>query len=76
MNTDRYTKTVLTVIAIALTWIAIKPMHPVPSAWAQSGPMTVRIEGIDTSDGILPVGLQSIGQRIHQPWDALPVQTK
>ena len=34
MATDRYTKTVLTVIAAALVWLAVRDVI-VPPAWAQ-----------------------------------------
>ena len=43
MATDRYTKTVLTVIAVALVWLAFKDSI-LPPAWAQ-GTVSVRIVG-------------------------------
>lgn len=43
MATDSYTKTVLTVIAVALAWLAIKDTVA-PASFAQ-GVMSVRIVG-------------------------------
>ena len=41
MTTDRYTKVVLTIIAISLATIALQ--HTIPSAFAQSSAMRVII---------------------------------
>ena len=44
---DRYTKTVLTVIALALTIIAARDWLPVKPATAQNGPVHVIVDGVD-----------------------------
>jgi len=38
---DRYTKAVLTVIAVALVWLCVKSAAPASPAWAASGPVEV-----------------------------------
>jgi hypothetical protein len=45
---DRYTKAVLTVIAIALTIIAARDWTPFRSAVAQNGPVRVIVDSVDT----------------------------
>ena len=44
---DRYTKIVLTIIAVCLVWIAFRPVTRVPAAYAaiapQGGPVAVNI---------------------------------
>ena len=44
---DRYTKVVLTVIAVALVALALQPYTIPKHALAQSGIVDVRIRGID-----------------------------
>jgi hypothetical protein len=52
---DRYTKVVLTVIAAALVWLALRPMVLPPAAEAQGGIVRVRIEEINPLVRPLPV---------------------
>ena len=40
---DRYSKTVLTIIAISLVWTALKDMPIIPDAMASSGVVEVRV---------------------------------
>ena len=44
---DRYTKIVLTVIAVALTVIAARDWLPVKPAAAQNGPVHVIVDSVD-----------------------------
>lgn len=44
---DRYTKTVLTIIAIALVWVGIKDIGVVENAMASSGMVDVKVVDID-----------------------------
>jgi hypothetical protein len=44
---DRYTKVVLTVIAVALTVIAVREWLPVKPATAQNGPVRVIIDSVE-----------------------------
>ena len=54
MPTDRYTRVVLTVIALCLIWICLR--ETAPPAFAQSGPADVRIVGVSSLiSGSLPV---------------------
>lgn len=43
---DRYTKTVLTVIAACLLVIAFRGSNPVEKAYAQSGPVHVIVDSV------------------------------
>ena len=45
---DRYTKIVLTVIAVALTVIAARDWSPFKSAAAQNGPVRVIVDSVET----------------------------
>jgi hypothetical protein len=64
MTTDRYTKVVLTVIAIALSVIALQ--HTLPSAFAQNNakpvkvivcdPISWQVECADVTAGAIKVG--------------------
>ena len=53
MNTDRFLRVVLTIIAIELLWLGLKDLAPRVSAQAE--PMRVVIAGVD--GGVLPVAL-------------------
>ncbi|HWH70131.1 MAG TPA: hypothetical protein VNT26_12155 [Candidatus Sulfotelmatobacter sp.] len=78
MKTDRYTKAVLTVIALALVGLLLKPapdLSMLSTATAQSYnpnfknsvPIDVRIVGIDSARvGALPVYILS-GSRLNGP---------
>ena len=50
MSVDRYTKIVLTVIAVCFVWIAFGPVTRVPAAYAagapQGGPVDVNIVAV------------------------------
>jgi hypothetical protein len=75
MRTDLYTKTVLTVIALALLWIAAGGPSLVPAAHAEAGvqqkpadaakaePQKVYIAGLVSADGKL-VGLTQAGMPV------------
>ena len=53
MHIDLYTKSVLTVIAVSLSLIAVRPYIVAPSAEAQSGGVVdVRIRGIDEASNL------------------------
>jgi hypothetical protein len=45
---DRYTKCALTVIAACLAVLAFRDMRPITSAGAQSGPVHVIVDSVDT----------------------------
>ena len=51
MQIDRYTKAVLTVIAVALAWLCVRDFLPVVSAYAQpkGRPQEVVITGISVN---------------------------
>jgi len=76
MTTDRYTKAVLTVIAISLAVIAIQ--HSLTPAYAQqgfrftsNGSLMVSIEGLRISgNGILPVNICDRNLRGDRTWCA------
>ena len=53
MNTDRYLRIILTIIAFELLWLGLKDVAPPVSA--QAGPARVVIAGVD--GGFLPVAL-------------------
>jgi hypothetical protein len=61
--TDRYTKTVLTVIAACLLWICLRDVAPVP-AYAQT----------DRGREVVKVQLVSIDESPTLLWEALPVR--
>lgn len=44
MSVDRYTRFVLTVIAVCLVWIALRPVTGVPAAHAAGAPQGGRID--------------------------------
>ena len=44
---DRYSKTVLTIIALALVWIGVKDFSPVSDAMAANGIVAVKIVEMD-----------------------------
>lgn len=48
MNSDRYMKVVLTIIAINLTVISVRSMTEPSAALAQSAPVPVRIVSVDS----------------------------
>lgn len=48
MRADRYTKVVLTIIAINLTLLVAKSFTDAPSAIAQTGPVPVILKSVDT----------------------------
>ncbi len=43
MSVDRYTKVILTYIAVCLSLITLKEIGVIPNAYAQSGPQLVAI---------------------------------
>lgn len=63
---DRYTKAVLTVIAVCLLWIVIRDIPLVSTAWAQSGFPTYR-------GGTVPVTIRGIDECGSCSWESLPV---
>lgn len=58
--TDRYTKAVLTVIAICLTWLCVRDLVTGTPVSAQTGITKVQIVSIDESPSMR--------------WEALPVR--
>lgn len=70
--TDFYTKTILTVIAVSLFWIAFGP-YVAPPATAQLGGSTVRIDGIAAQNGMIPVVIRAIDRGATGRWDAVKV---
>lgn len=79
MHTDRYTKTILTIIAISLLFLCFRPSFTVPAVQAQGGPQEVKIVGIAPSteipvritgsvDGALvPVRIDGLGSGVIVP---------
>jgi hypothetical protein len=60
---DRYTKTLLTIIAVSLMWIAFKDSQIISNAMASSGTVEVKIVGMDVSRyQALPVKIEG---KIH-----------
>jgi len=60
MAVDRYTKVVLTVIAVELLWLGVRDLAPPVSAQAGAAPTQVIIRGIDMNQvgsAYLPVGI-------------------
>jgi len=56
MKVDTYTKIVLTVIAICLTWLCLRNISLLETVSAQAPPrQEVIIAGVKTRDGLLPV---------------------
>ncbi len=78
MKTDLYTKIVLTIIAIALWGILLKPIFISESLGASNRILDVNIKeigGRTVSDKILDVNIQKIkGQNLITP--TLPVEIK
>lgn len=84
MNVDRYTKTVLTVIAIALVWLCVRDVLPIP-LHARPEQQAVTITGIDTMNPlavkIVAIERQQWTKKIDAfrsvqefgPWDMLRV---
>lgn len=65
MPTDRYTKTVLTVIALCLVWICLRDLELAPVAVAQ-----VR----DRGGEVVKVQIVSIDEAPSLNWEPLPVR--
>jgi len=65
---DRYTKIILTVIAVCLVWICVRDIAIVGPAQASSGVQEVNIVGVAGH----PFGLRDVSMRNV----ALPVQIK
>ena len=63
MSTDKYTKSVLTVIAVSLVWICVRDITFIESSFAQSRGtvLDVRIVGVSGSTTF---------------WPSIPVQIK
>ena len=56
---DRYTKTVLTIIAVSLTWVALKDSAVISVADASSGVTKVEVVGMNwTRYSPLPVRVE------------------
>lgn len=58
MKTDRYTKVILTIIAVCLVWISLKDFIPFQSAQAQANQraQNVVITGINIPNRYVPNG--------------------
>ena len=69
MAIDKYTKTVLTVIALALLGLLCKDVPVVPSAYAQAGPQITDVNIVQVAGWSIPK--PDPRQRSHQAF--LPV---
>jgi hypothetical protein len=70
MNTqplDRYTKTILTIIALCLVWICIRDIRFVETLAAQV---------IDRGQEVVKVQIVSIDEAPRLAWEALPVTVR
>jgi hypothetical protein len=84
VKVDRYTKTVLTIIAIALVWLCLRDVLPVP-LHARAGEQAVTITGIDAMNPlavkIVAIERQQWAKKIDAfrsvqefgPWDSIRV---
>lgn len=69
---DRFTKSVLSLIAASLFWIAFGS-YILPSASAQFGGSTVRIDGVQAHSGMIPVVIRAIDRGATGRWDPVKV---
>jgi hypothetical protein len=74
--TDRYTKVVLTVIAVCLVWLCARDATVVRAAYAENQPqgqnvMSVRIVGVNVaSNNPLPVAITiPVGSSFSPAWE-------
>ncbi len=67
MQVDRFTKSVLTVIALCLVWICLRDV-PVTSA-AHAAPS-------DRGEEVVKVQIVSIDESPNLAWESLPVEMK
>jgi hypothetical protein len=65
MVIDRYTKAVLTVIALCLIWLCLRDSAPVPEAFATP---------TDRGDEVVKVQLVSIDESPTLRWESIPVE--
>lgn len=63
---DRYTKVILTVIAICLVWICVRDLDVIPVAFAQT----------DRGRDVVKVQIVSIDESPSLRWEALPVEVQ
>lgn len=75
MSVDRYTKALLTLIAVELGWIAV--MHTAPAAQAQAQPPTpVVITGIELRNPVTYLPVAVVGGAPFAPAGLGPVVTR
>jgi hypothetical protein len=67
MNNDKYTKFILTVIAICLTVIVVRDIDIIPVANAAP---------VDRGDNVLKVQIVSIDESPNLRWEAIPVKVQ
>jgi hypothetical protein len=74
MNTDTYTKTILTVIAVCLVWLCIKDVELIPSAHAQEAAAAprapIKVEVVNAEKQAVKVEIVEAGRDFE---DYVPV---
>ena len=67
MKVDRYTKTILTIIAIALCVMLVKPIFVSESVRAYNGVLDVNIKQIDgkRANNVLDINIEKINSRTY-----------
>jgi len=77
MAVDRYTRIVLTIIALELGWLGVKNATPVSVSAQQSEPMPVVIRGVEGVKGkplFIPVRIAEQTAPVRVTWDRpLPI---
>jgi len=67
MVVDRYTKCVLTVIAVCLLWSCLRDSELIPPAYASP---------TDRGDEVIKVQLVSIDESPSLQWESIPVKVR
>ncbi len=77
MKVDSYTKAVLTVIAVALVWIAVRDIPIIATTVAASEREVTVPKGaysVPLFKGAVPVVIRGISPKEEYGWDPLPVR--